>query len=199
LGVEKAMDLHQCLLREELQARGVKASPGQLKYATKFFGRSYGPSHIKLAGALVKTAYEQTARPRHPIRHVYAYLCLDPSPTPGKAKLAAIAFGAWGKVLEKQGTFNPLSRVSGFAGSAAKMVPDIARTLALASAAGGAVLGAGTWGINRSLLHQDRKIREKEIQRDAYLQLTKEIREELERRGLDPTPKNVAKTVDYLT
>jgi hypothetical protein len=166
---------------------------------------TYSEADIRLAGALMKTATELGGDTTSEVHQLFAGLCRHAEPTPGKRKLASIVYTCLGRVRirqEKQ-AFNPLPKILAVAravgGGAAAVTPDLARLIALGGAATGGVASAGLWAANRGITQEDQKLRELEIQRDTYHQLNAEVKSELSRRRMKPTPTNTAAAVDYLT
>lgn len=174
----------------------------QAVQAAKTFRETQGTTYVKVAAALVKTAFEVSGKTDEPGYRIYSGLLAQPDITPGKLKLAQIGLQCFGKA-EKQATAAWVSKTLGAAkdtlGATTAAIPEAASVLALASGAFGSALGGGAWAIQRALTKDEKKLRELEIQRDTYNRLATEVRDELRRRKLAPTPANQAAVIDYLT
>jgi hypothetical protein len=121
---------------------------------------------------------------------------MNPEPDAEAVKFASIGYMCLGRADKKIKRANAFLRgISWITGAA----PAAAKTIGIAGAVAGIPIGGGAWVIRRGLRHQDNELRQKEMQRDTFGRLAQEVEEELQRRGLKPTPANVAATVDYLT
>lgn len=190
----------------ELEAHNIpRKNAAALQACAKTLQETYTEADIRLAGALMKTAAEQAGDTESEEYHLFGGLCSRATPTPGQRKLASIVYTCLGRVKlrqEKQ-AFNPLPKIipalrAVISGTAAA-TPDIARMIVLGGAATGGITGAGLWAGQRGITQEDQKLRELEIQRDTYHQLHSEVKAELSRRRMKPTPTNTAAAVDYLT
>lgn len=167
------------------------------------FRERQGAEYVRKAAAIVKTAFEVTQQTESDTYKVYAALAANPVATPGALKLASVALQCLGRVeIRKQANTGPAGLwavLRGVGGAAASGTAEAARLMALAGAAAGIPLGGGIWALRRGVTKEDQKLRELEIQRDTFGQLTSEVAEELKRRKMAPTPENTAAVVDYLT
>jgi hypothetical protein len=121
-----------------------------------------------------------------------------------KRKLASLVYQSLGSALFKQaGIGRSLAGVQRFITGATRLgiatTPELAKMFTAAALATGAAGGAGAWALEKKITGEDNKLRDREIQRDTYGRLAAEIQAELERRKLQPSPKNTAAVVDYLT
>jgi hypothetical protein len=165
---------------------------------------NYDGADIRLAAALAKTAFEVSGQEGSPHHLIFSALLKRPAVTEGHRKLASVVFCSLGTVTrrQKQASNPALTAWQGIrsaTGSVAAVTPEVFRMLTLGMMAAGGVAGGGAWAFNRSLTGEDEKLRQLEIQRDTYGQLSAEVKAELARRKMDPTPANQAAAVDYLT
>jgi hypothetical protein len=175
-----------------------------LKAHAAYQREHYSVADIRLAAALMKTAAEVSEDVHSDTYHTYCGLLKQATPTPGKRQLASIVYTCLGRVvLEQEKQANPLPKiVSGIraiGGVASALIPDVFRLIALGGVGVGGIAGAGTWALNRGVTQEDEKLRQLEIQRDTYHRLNSEVKAELQRRNMEPTPGNTAAAVDYLT
>lgn len=182
-----------------------------LTKAAEAYRNAMGAEYVRRAATLVKTAFEVAGETKDPVYLLYKGMWLSPTSDAGQMKFASIAFQCMGRVTRRVQALdkvaNPLSLpvlaftdagrgVSSLVGGALGEGASLAAALGVAT---GAVGGAGLWGMKRGLTQQNEKLRQLEIQRDTYHQLSAEVRDELARRKMQPTPSNVAAAVDYLT
>lgn len=200
-GYELRVDIHEALQPPPDNQEILKSS--------RLFRETQGADYVAKAAAIVKTAFEVADQAGDPVHGIYSSLCLNPSATPGHLKLASVAYACLGRVLRrqkelyKQAAGGGGAAVAGFfrnlVPAAGTTLPEIIKGMMLYGGAMGAPIGAGAWALNRGLTSENQKLRELEIQRDTYGQLAAEVRAELRRRKLAPTPENQAAAVDYLT
>lgn len=146
--------------------------------------------------------YEGAGRGHQPLGKAFRRLSLQ-DPGPAANSLATAIHSALGKsardLHSKEANAGALvsgiQRLLGFASTA----PELIKMMTLAGAGVGAAGGAGIFALNRTLSKDDVKVRKLQRQRDIMKRLTRDIDEELKVRNLDPTPKNTAAVVDYLT
>lgn len=179
----------------EIEMRDMGEPEGSPAEAMKLAGalrESYDEAAIKRVAGLVKRAFEEVGATDTWAYHVYRGLRKNPAVDKQARELASIGYQCLGRALIK------VKSAKGF-GWPTAFAQDAMKTIALVGAGAGVPLGGGAWMINRGLKNQDKDIRAMEIQRDTYGRLAQEVEDELRRRNLDPTPENVAATVDYLT
>jgi hypothetical protein len=164
-----------------------------------------GSAEIKLAAVLAKTAF-QVAGDRGFEFQLFRGLEAAPTETPENRKVACLVFRCLGRLsfqdrLAKQAGagLSLFQALRGAGGAAIPLMGETGKLMALAGALGGASAAGAGWGINRALTKEEKKLQELEIQRDTYGRLAAEVRDELKRRRLSPTPQNVASAVKYLT
>jgi hypothetical protein len=177
---------------------------GAVKAHARYQHDHYTEADIRLAGALMKTACDIAGDAHSDIFKIYNGLLHHPLTTPGHRKLASVVYMCLGRVkLRQEKEANVLSRLA----TGAKAVisgttglgPELLKTIAAGGAITGGATAAGLWAANRGITQEDDKLRELEIQRDTYNQLNAEVKAELARRKMAPTPENQAAAVDYLT
>jgi hypothetical protein len=160
-----------------------------------------GSAEIRLASTIAKTAF-QVVDPDSFEFQMFRGLEAVPDETPYNRKVACAVFRCLGRLkimdrIQKQASL--FAALRGVGGAAIPLMGETGKLLALSGALGGASAAGLGWGINRGLTNEEKKLRELEIQRDTYGRLAAEVRDELQRRKLTPTPENVAATVKYLT
>lgn len=190
----------------EAQELGVRPEKiAALKAHAQYQRDHYTEEDIRLAGALMKTACDLAGDDFSDTYKIFNGLLHHPVPATGHRKLASIVYMCLGRIRLRQEkvAFNPLSILSSagkaLVGGASTVSSDVARLIALLGATTGGVGAAGLWAAKRGITQEDDKLREMEIQRDTYHQLNAEVKAELKRRRMAPTPTNTAAAVDYLT
>lgn len=179
----------------------------QVVDSIRTFRERQGTSYIVKAAAIAKTAFEVTGETNNHTYLLYSGLLRYPKATPYNLKLAAVVMTSLGRVTRNEKKALDLSWAlnkglamgKNFFGLGGSVVNEGANLLGLMGAGVGAVGGGGLWAINRGITGEDQKLREMELQRDTYHQLTSEVQAELKRRKMAPTPENTAAVVDYLT
>jgi hypothetical protein len=185
--------------------RGIKPEKlAALLYHAQYQRDRQTEADIRLAGALMKTACDIAGDSHSDIFKIYNGLLHYPQLTPGHRKLASIVYMCLGRIkLRPEKVANPLARLAAGAkaviGGATGLGPELLKTIAAGGAITGGATAAGLWAANRGITQEDDKLRELEIQRDTYNQLNAEVKAELARRKMAPTPENQAAAVDYLT
>lgn len=195
----------------DLEAAAAGVEPAQRDILVKLADTqrdNYSSAEIRLAAALAKTASEIAGESGGTVHRLYSALLRDPAASDGHRKLASVVFASLGAVSRRQEEVrlkqaNPLltaaKSVRGLLGGLGAVTPEVMGGLAMIGLAGGGVAGGSTWALNRALTGEDEKLRQLELQRDTYGQLSAEVKAELARRKLDPSPANQAAAVDYLT
>ena len=186
------MSLIHTIREIEMRDLGVhQGTPGDLLKVAEAFRENYDEAAIKRVAGLIKRAFEEVGATDTWAYHVYRGLRMNPRVDKQARELASIGYQCVGRASIKTKSAKGRWLIPG--------LQETAKTIALVGAGAGVPIGGGAWLINRGLKNQDKEIRAKEIQRDTYGRLAQEVEDELRRRNPDPTPENVAATVDYLT
>jgi len=196
------MDLAVSHAAREFSIRPEKVAA--LKAHAEFQRDNYSEADIRLAAALMKTAAEISGDTHSDAYRIYCGMLKQASPTDGKRQLASVVYTCLGRVtLAQEKQANPLPKIVGagraVGGLLTAYMPDALRMIALGGVGVGGMSGAGLWALNRGVSQEDEKLRQMEIQRDTYHRLNAEVKAELQRRNMEPTPTNTAAAVDYLT
>ncbi len=184
----------------EMERRGMDGDSLETAlHAARGLRKNYTSKDVQKAALIAKTAYEEAGRSGSEGHSMFSELADRPVSNPDTRKLASVVFKSLGAVAEVK------EKAAHAAGFMQRMLPSFGLygagkgVLFSLGALTGGLIGSSAWAASRALKRSGSEVDALREERDMFVRLSAEVDNELKRRGLKPTPGNVAKVVDYLT